>query len=194
MKNTLTDPDWKYYNHNHYFEFVLSDGSDHLDIELTGRNFEISQLTVYTLDPAIIEESASVLTPFMPDLSKTKGDVIEGDITAGSDGWFASSLVYHEGFTVTVDGNPVTPEQVNLAFLGFPLAAGTHHIRIRFRAPLLNAGLTVSGIGCLVLMILALCDLRHLVRAKKSRRSDASQPAADEAVLKNGIISRQEKC
>ena len=160
VKNTLTDPDWKYYNHNRYFEFVLADNSDHLDIELTGRHFELSQLSVYTLDPAILEESASVLTPFEPDLQKTGGDVIEGSITTDTDGWFASSLVWHEGFSVTVDEKPVTPQKTNLAFLGFPLPAGRHHIRITYRAPLLNAGLAVSGTGCLILLILAVLDLR----------------------------------
>ena len=166
VKNTLTDKDWKYYNHNEWFEFVLSDDSDHLEIELTGKNIELSQLKVYTLDPAILHNTSAALTPFEPDLSRTKGDVIEGTINSPSDGYFTGSLLYHKGFTVTVDGETVTPEKTNLAFLGFPLKAGSHHIRIEYRAPMLDAGLAVSGIGCLILLCLIIIDIGKAYKNK----------------------------
>lgn len=165
VKNTLTDPEWKYYNNNHWFEFVLSDGSTHLEIELWGKRFEISQLAAYTLEPDILAESAAELQPFSPDLQETRGDVIAGSITAEHDTWFSTSLVYHEGFSVTVDGNPVTPERTDLVFLGFPLSAGTHQIRITFTAPLLHAGMIASGIGCLLLLLLAILEHRQNKRS-----------------------------
>lgn len=169
QKNTLTDPDWKYYNHNHYFEFVISDHSDRLEIELLGSHFELSGLEAYTLDPQELCEASEALTPFVPDLRETGADVIAGSINAEHDGYFATSLVYHEGFTVYVDGTEVQPERVNLAFLGFPLREGTHTVRIEFRAPFLRCGLIISGAGAILFMILVILDIRAAKRKKRGR-------------------------
>ncbi len=173
VKNTLTDPGWKYCNHNELFEFVIAEQTDRLDIELTGTRFDLSGLEVYTLDPSVLCSASEALIPFMPDMQKTQGDVIAGSIEAGADGYIATSLVYHKGFTVYVDGSRVKPEKVNLCFLGFPVNQGVHDIRIVYRAPLLYEGMLTGGAGWALFLLLVL--LERMPRTKISRQRKSKQ-------------------
>jgi len=177
QKNTLTDPKWKYYNHNHSFEFVICDHSDRLEIELIGSYFEISEMEAYTLDSQVLCDASAELTPFVPDLSATGGDVIAGSIHAETDGIFATSLVYHKGFTVLLDGKQVRPERVNLAFMGFPIPAGSHTVRIEFRAPYLYAGLMISAAGCCMFLLLTAHDILKKRNNHKRGTDDVDRKA-----------------
>ena len=78
-----------------------------------------------------------------------------GTISADQDGWFISSVPYDSHFKITVDGQPIKPQIVNTAFLGFPLAQGEHQIEIRYRAPGTYAGwlCTLAGILLCILCV-----------------------------------------
>lgn len=180
VKNTLSNPEWKYFNHNNYFEYVISDMPEKLDIEITGNNIKISDVRAYTLEADIFEKTASHHTAFKPDMELSKGDDIYGSITADADGYFCTSFVYKKGFTVLVDGEAVMPEKINTAFLGFPISKGKHSIEIRFKAPLINAGKAMSALGVSMLMICLIIDIifdrkliyaifRHLFGAPPSK-------------------------
>ena len=158
VKNTLTNPEWKYRNGNNLFEYVISDMSDELDIELTGRELMLSQLTVYALEPEFLDGLTDGLSPFRADMERTGGDLICGSLSAEKDGIAASALVYQDGFTVLVDGEEVAPVKVDMAFLGFPVTAGDHEIEIRFTAPLLGIGQLVSSSGILLLLAVFFTD------------------------------------
>lgn len=158
VKNTLTNPEWKYRNGNNLFEYVISDMSDELDIELTGRELMLSQLTVYALEPEFLDGLTDGLSPFRADMERTGGDLICGSLSAEKDGIAASGLVYQDGFTVLVDGEEVDPVKVDTAFLGFPVTAGDHEIEIRFTAPLLGIGQLASSSGLLLLLAVFFTD------------------------------------
>lgn len=168
VKNTLTDPDWKYKNCNNYFEYVISDTEDRLDIVITGKDIKIEGLTAYTLDPEYLKEMKGELKAFVPDMDKTHDDTICGSITADSDGFVSTSLVWQKGFTVTVDGEKVTPVKTDTAFLGFPVSRGQHSIKISFTAPGLKAGKAVSAVG---LMVIALFLITDIILGKIKRKT-----------------------
>lgn len=165
IKNKLTNKNWKYFNNNNYFEYVLSDLKDELDITLTGIAFDISDIQAYTLEANELEEMSAALTPFVPDMAATKGDRIEGNITLEADGFIATSFVYHEGFTVYADGEELTPELIDTAFLGFTLPAGSHRVEIVFTAPYLKAGKVMSLTGVTIYILMIIFD-----RTKKTGR------------------------
>lgn len=164
VKNTLTDPGWKYHNGNDLFEYVLSDLSDELTIELTGRELTLSDLTAYTLEPQYLDGLTSGLTAFKPDISRTGGDVICGSLSAAENGFASTGFVWQEGFTVLVDGEKTEPIKTDTAFLGFPIKAGEHEIEILFTAPLLGIGKAVSAAGLAIFAAIALADLRKRKR------------------------------
>ena len=153
VKNTLTQPNWKYHNGNSSFEYVISNLKDKLTINITGNEYEISGLTVYTLEPEFLDNLTNGLESFEADMSETGGDFISGTITAEEDGYVDTSLVWHDGFTILVDGKEVEPIKTDTAFLGFPIKKGTHKIEIHFEAPLSKVGKIISLIGLLVFII-----------------------------------------
>ncbi|MBR6337172.1 MAG: YfhO family protein, partial [Ruminococcus sp.] len=135
VKNKLTDPDARYFNNNNDMEYVLSDCGDKLDITVKGKSFQISDVKVYAADTSAIESMADDKTAFEFDPGKTSGDTLSGHITAPEDGYLATSFLYLEGMTAEVDGEQVTPEKVNTAFVGLPLKKGEHSITITYHAP-----------------------------------------------------------
>ena len=100
------------------------------------------------------------------DLSKTKGDSISGTITAENDGYLTTSFVYHEGMTAEIDGEKVTPEKVNTAFVGLPVKKGTHKVTITYHAPWLNYGMVASGAGFAVFVLIIILDIKNRKKNK----------------------------
>ncbi|MBO6116809.1 MAG: YfhO family protein [Ruminococcus sp.] len=168
VRNTLSDPSWKYHNCNNSFEYVISDMSDKLDIVMTGEDIRISGIDAYVLPPEKLSEPLTRITPFIADMSETHGDVISGTISHQCDSIVCTSFVMHEGFRVWVDGEETVPVKVDTAFLGFPVKSGSHRIVIKFTAPMLGVGKSVSLIGILLLLIFAVNDI---IMCKKIRTS-----------------------
>ena len=71
-------------------------------------------------------------------------------ITMPKDGYLITSFPIQRGYRVWVDGKECPVETVNQAFLGVPLSAGTHEIRILYEPPLEKAGLALSAGGWLL--------------------------------------------
>ena len=169
VKNTLSNSQWKYHNGNNLFEYVISDFSDTLTIEFTGKDLFLSELTAYTLEPQFISNLSKDINAFDADISRTKGDFIHGSLTAESDGYVNSSFVFHEGFTIWIDGNKVEPIKTDTTFLGFPINEGTHDIKIHFSAPLLKTGKILSLIGCMLFILSLIVDIKKRISCKKEQ-------------------------
>ena len=75
-------------------------------------------------------------------------DHISADITVRDhDKMVFTSVPYDTGWTVTVDGTPVSYEKVQFGFIGFALPEGEHHVEFSYRAPGLRAGLAITGLS-----------------------------------------------
>lgn len=150
-KNKLTAPDWKYHNHNQHFTYLLSDVTDKLEITLSAGTYRIGQIQCFTLPETLLKTAHEQVTPLEITADQAHGDNLSGTITTKQDGWFILTVPYDKGFIATVDGSPVSCERVNLAFLGFPLSAGTHEIVITYHAPGAKAGMVCTiGTGIVV--------------------------------------------
>ena len=167
VKNTLTNPEWKYHNNNYLFEYVISDLSDSLRIELTGKEIAVSELSAYTLEPQFLSSLTDHLSVFQPDISMTGGDRIRGILSAENDGIADTSFVYHDGFNITIDGRKVTPVKTDTAFLGFPIEEGEHELEILFTAPLLGLGKLVSLSGIILFAAELLIEIKKRISCKK---------------------------
>ena len=170
IKNNLTDPDWKYYNNNNRFEYVVSAHDEQpvkeLKMKFMKGNYEISNIRCFTMD---ITQTHKV-DEFRFDKEKTKGDDIVGSIDVTEDGYFKLSVPYAEGFTAYVDGEKTDVMCVDTAFVGFPLEKGHHDIKITFTAPLQKEGIIMSAAGVLILAVLIVierCKSRKTREVKK---------------------------
>ena len=169
IKNNLTDPDWKYYNNNTTFSYVISPHDDkplnELEMKFMRGSYDISNVRCYTMQ---IPQQPDI-DRFVFDKQKTKGDHIVGSIDVSQQGYFKLTVPYSDGFTAYVDGEKIGVECVDTAFIGFPLTKGHHDIKITFTAPLKNAGLIMSAGG---LVILTLLIVFECFAKKKNKEQD----------------------
>lgn len=61
------------------------------------------------------------------------------------------SVPFDEGWSATVNGEPVQIEKADIGFMAVRVPAGDSEIRFTYRTPGLTAGLAVSGVSLLVL-------------------------------------------
>lgn len=170
VKNKLTDPKWKYNNHNYDFTFVISSYEPVSELEMifTKGYYRISGLHVYAVDTSVLSSAMENKDTLMIDTDNSLGDTITGDINVSKDGWFTFSLPYDKGFSIKVDGEDTEYFRTNTAFIGFPVAAGEHHVEITFEAPLKKTGMKVSAAGAAILAVFIAADA-VMERKRKDR-------------------------
>lgn len=151
VKNTLSDPEWKYNNKNYEFTYVISadEPINDLVFEFSEGNYLISDFEAYTLDKAALSDALSDKDAFVIDRETMGGDSFSGSINVSRDGWFNLSIPYDKGFEIFVDGIKTDYFCTNTAFIGFPIKKGGHYIEIKYRSPGQTAGLIVTIGGCL---------------------------------------------
>ncbi|MDO5560738.1 MAG: YfhO family protein [Oscillospiraceae bacterium] len=173
VKNKLTVKDWKYYNDNEWFEFVISSGEEltNLDITVSEGTFTISDLEAYTLDYSEVSDIRQSLDVMSLDEAHSKGDIITGTVDMKEDGVLQLSVPYDNGFQFYVDSQKCSYEKVDTAFIGTYLTKGKHEVTIRFRAPLLTAGKMCSctGIGMLAASVVFFVKRKHIVHKSNKR-------------------------
>ena len=165
VRNALTAPDWKYYNNNTLFTYVLPPCSQ-LDFIFTKGDYALSELHAYLADSPSADAEALVI-----DKEATKGGRIKGTIECREDTFFELAVPYDEGFSVTVDGSERKYECVSKAFIGFPLEKGKHVIEFVYKAPLLTAGKLMSLAG--VLIFAGLTGLELISKRRKEKPADS---------------------
>lgn len=80
---------------------------------------------------------------------------ITGTVNAEQDRYLVFSIPYSKGWTVYDNGRKAELQKANLMYLGMPIEAGSHEIRLVYRTPGGTAGILVSLAG--VALIIFLC-------------------------------------
>lgn len=151
--NKLTCREWKYYNGNTTFNYVISgDTSNKVEVTFSKGIYKIDNLKIYYMDYNDIKDINKKVTKVDID-SKTKGDKIYASVEAEKDGYFVTTLPYDKGFTIKVDNKKIDYEKVNTAYVGFKISKGKHNIVIEYKAPFKIVGLIMSFIGIIVYIL-----------------------------------------
>lgn len=79
---------------------------------------------------------------------------LTGNISVSKDKMLCIAIPYDEGWSAYVDGEKVKIYQANTAFMAVELSAGNHHVELRYWTPGLTAGIILSLIGTISLVIL----------------------------------------
>lgn len=143
-----------YANHRDNFRYVLSDSNslDILNMEFSKGEYTIANPKSYLLNGSILKERRQEIDEMQ--FEKTDNELISGEIQVKNDGYFVTSLPYQTGFHIIMDGKAISYEEVNTAFVGFPVKKGNHHISITFEMPGKTYGIAISvislGIGILI--------------------------------------------
>lgn len=151
--NKLTCREWKYYNGNTTFNYVISgDTSNKVEVTFSKGMYKIDNLKIYYMDYNDIKDINKKVTKVDIN-SKTKGDKIYASVETEKDGYFVTTLPYDKGFTIKVDNKKIDYEKVNTAYVGFKISKGKHNIVIEYKAPFKIVGLIMSFIGIIVYIL-----------------------------------------
>ena len=193
ITNKLSGASAAYPNGNKNFTYILSSPKPMEEFTVkTSGSYEISDVHVYSMDAAYLgnrtvypleEQSGKTVADaaeqeerdepedidaFGPASGKPAGrTVASGSITMPEDGYFVTSYPYQSGYRAYVDGKAQEIEKVNTAFVGFPLEAGTHEIRLTYEPPLQKAGMVLSAVGWAIWLGMLISQVR---RSKEERK------------------------
>lgn len=187
ITNKLSGASAAYPNGNKNFTYILSSPKPMEEFTVkTSGSYEISDVHVYSMDAAYLgnrtvypleEQSGKTVADaaeqeerdepedidaFGPASGKPAGrTVASGSITMPEDGYFVTSYPYQSGYRAYVDGKAQEIEKVNTAFVGFPLEAGTHEIRLTYEPPLQKAGMVLSAVGWVIWLGMLISQVRR---------------------------------
>lgn len=172
ITNKLTCAEWKYQNNNNHFQYTLSSNQpiEFLDITFGKGKYQIGNIKTYVMEYKALVDYQKELDPFVIDRKLTYGDQIVGQIKVRDDGYFILSIPYDKGFSITVDDQPVTYEKVNEAFIGFKINKGQHKIELRYKAPYLLTGKTISLGGFMIFGWLIMTEIKRGTKDAKTKK------------------------
>ena len=122
-----------------------------------------AQRALATLDPRTSVLVEHPLALAMPDTAQafepatvmaTERDHMAIEATSSTPGVLVVSEAHYPGWTATVDGAPTELLRVNYALRGVALAAGTHHVELRYRSAPLERGIALSLIALAILLVM----------------------------------------
>ncbi len=114
----------------------------------------------YYLDQDLFEEAINELKSQPLVIGYFKEDHIKGTVNAKEDGILFTTVSWEPGWTVKVDGRETEPVKIADAFIGIPCKAGEHTIEMRFFPKGLTAGIILSVIGIVTLILLGIYERR----------------------------------
>lgn len=120
-------------------------------------------LRMTTADVVVLEQGEPALActeacnPGVANVRRPHPGAIDIDLPAGTpSGMVVVDEQLSDGWTATVDGEAVTPEEADGLFIGVRVPSDAHQVRLRFEAPGLSTGLKISAITLVVLVVLLL--------------------------------------
>lgn len=170
--NRLSANQHVYANHNTKFTYLMSlkPGNRQVTMKFGKGHYRIYNLKAYAGTGDELQDTGLYQNLFQMDKSQSKGDQIQGTITASKGSYLITSIPFDKGFTILVDGEPVSAEVINTGFLGCELSEGTHQITILFRAEGFVLGAMASLLG--ILMFIGLeCFSFQKRRAEQIRQT-----------------------
>lgn len=151
IKNKLTAKNWKYYNKNQTFDYVIDDPNI-LNIEIKEGIYQISKIETYILDYEQLESINQEINPLK--ITKIKGNTIIGNINVtNNNSYFTISIPYDKGFKIIIDRKKTNYEKTATNFIAFPIKKGKHKIQITYHAPYKKESILISIIGIFFLIL-----------------------------------------
>ena len=150
-----------------------SHGADALEITFQSEGvYSMSELAV-VVQPTeeMMRHAVDRLVCTMTDVDLHRNPVsfasseITGTVNAEQDRYLVFSIPYSKGWTVYDNGKKAKLQKANLMYLGMPIEAGNHEIRLIYRTPGGTAGILVSLAG--VALMIFLC--RRSARGQRAR-------------------------
>ncbi len=155
ITNKLTCQQWKYYNDNKTFDYVISNTNEikDLNIKFSQGDYDLSHIEVYQTPNSFFTINQDQISPLNIHNTYSKNKILSGEINVKEDGYFIFTIPFDKGFEILIDNKKVPYELVNEAFIGFKIKKGYHKVDLKYHAPLLKVGKIISFSTLLVYLI-----------------------------------------
>jgi uncharacterized membrane protein YfhO len=167
IKNTISCKDWKYYNKNKSFYYVVNgiNAKKEIKVELKAGKYNLKNIKIYRLNYNKVKENINGINKIDLSIDRKNNNKINGTYESLKDDIVYLQIPYDKGFNIKVNDKKVEYFNINNGMIGFNVNKGTNNIEIEFNAPLLKESLILSSIGVISLISIA---LYHIVRKEKN--------------------------
>ncbi|MGN0171442.1 MAG: YfhO family protein [Acutalibacteraceae bacterium] len=132
---------------------TLAAGSE-VRVTITSENSCSGNIYVARLDENAFKQDMQVLSSNGLQVTSFNDSSLTGTIHVDEAGVMCTAIQYDEGWTVKVDGKKVDTFAIGDALLGIDLEAGDHEISLSFYPKGLTAGVILSVVSLLALLVL----------------------------------------
>lgn len=150
-----------------------------ITVNTTDADATTLQLYAYNFHMDVFQRVYEELNSQPFEVTEYDDNSLRGTVTAKEDGLLYTSIIYDEGWTVTVDGKETEYTAFGDALIGIPLEAGEHTIEMHYYPEGKVLGRVITGISILVLILLCIYDAR-----RKKVQAIASEETMGEEVVK----------
>jgi uncharacterized membrane protein YfhO len=144
-----------YFGKTHYLVNVgyNKKAINYCDITFNNKGtFNIEDLQVYALPMDNHGKLIKELKKDSLENTQIKNNMVTGTITLDNDKMLCLSIPYSKGWTAFVDGKKTELLQANVMYMGLPLMAGSHTIKLVYVTPYLREGIIISIVGLIILI------------------------------------------
>lgn len=152
----------------------------------TEESGEVLNALVYRFSERALISVYETLDRMPMHLTSWTDTELSGTVEAEEAGLLFTSIPYDEGWTVSIDGQKVTPRKVFEAFLAVDIPAGSHQVLFTYFPGGLALGIKISAAALLVLFVLFIVKLH----GPGSRRAVTHENTADRYVISEDIAEK----
>lgn len=128
---------------------------------------DLSQLRFARLDESLVEKLVAERQPSGLQVKHSSSNSIEGNVNITDDSsWMFTSIPYDRGWRIQVDGKSVDTREIWEGLLAFPIQSGEHQIKMVYRPVGLIAGIGISIVSIIALVVWIMYYNRHFIKAK----------------------------
>ncbi len=159
IKNKLTCKEWKYFNENYTFDYMVSNKApfNYINLTFTKGHYKIKNIEMYAINYENVSNLKQKINEFKVD--KTLNDKVSGYVNVTRDSYFIIKVPYDKGFNIKLDNKTIKYKKVSDAFIGFKIKKGLHNIEVSYDAPYLKEGKIISLAGLILALMVLLTDL-----------------------------------
>ena len=113
------------------------------------------------LEEAKFKEAIQIVKNNSMQIEKFEDGFVQGTVNAGNSGVLLTTIPYHKGWSVKVDGRPADTYAVDEGFLAFDMAEGKHAIQLRYMTPLFPLGAGITAISVIIILLVSIRRRRY---------------------------------
>ena len=128
-----------------------------------------------TLNEANFKQAIDIAKSNLVQVEKFNDTYIKGTIDAKDTGVLFTTIPYHKGWSVWVDGKKTETYAIDEAFLAVDMTAGKHTVEMRYMTPRFVTGAIITGVSAFIILLGVLFRIPYF-RTRHSKPYTSANP------------------